>query len=85
MTAVSKTLEITNQDYETVASLANITLTSGKKYNMQVQNKAFIKLADAEFLLEKNEKFSFTQDDDDLYIKIVDVFNPTILTILECA
>lgn len=82
MTAVSKTLSITNSSYETIASLASITLTQGKTYSMQIQNIAYIKIADAEFCF-KDEKFAFTQDADDIYIKTPGL--PATLTILENA
>lgn len=82
MTAVSNTITITNNSYETIASLVSITLTSGKTYSMQIQNIAIIKIADAEFTFN-NEKFQFTQGDDDIYIKTPGL--PATLTILENA
>lgn len=82
MTAVSKTLKIENTAFETIASLAEITLTSSKTYSMQIQNTAEIKIADAIFLM-KDEKFQFTQDDDDIYIRTLGI--PAVLTILENA
>lgn len=82
MTAVSKTLKIENTTFETIASLASITLTASKTYSMQVQNIAEIKIADAIFTFE-NEKFQFTQADDDIYIRTLGV--PAVLTILENA
>lgn len=82
MTAVSKTLKIENTTFETIASLASITLTSSKTYSMQIQNTAEIKIADAIFTFE-NEKFSFTQADDDIYIRTLGI--PAVLTILENA
>ena len=80
MTAVSKTISITNSSYETIASLASITLTKGKTYSMQIQNIAYIKVADAEFCFN-NEKFQFTQGDDAIYIKTLGL--SATLTILE--
>ena len=81
MTAVSKTITVKNTSYETIASLASITLTSGKTYSIQIQNTASVKIADAEFVFT-NEKFTFTQGSDDIYIKTT---NSAILTILENA
>lgn len=80
MTTVSATIEITNCSYETIASLASITLTEGKTYSIQIQNIADIKIADAEFTFQ-NEKFQLTQGSDDVYIKTPGL--PAILTILE--
>lgn len=82
MTAVSKTIQVTDTTYDTIANLANITLTSGKTYSMQIQNLAYIKIANAEFVFN-NEKFQFTQGSDDIYIKGTGL--PAILTILENA
>ena len=82
MTAVSNTISITNTSYETIASLASITLTASKTYSMQIQGIAYIKIADAEFCF-KDEKFVFTQDTDDIYIKTPGL--PATLTILENA
>lgn len=80
MTAVSNTITITNTTYETIASLASITLTSGKTYSIQIQNIAYVKIADAEFCF-KDEKFTLTQGSDDVYIKAASL--PATLTILE--
>lgn len=82
MTAVSNTIEITNTTYDTIASLASITLTQGKSYAIQIQNIADVKIANAEFTFT-NEKFTFTQDEDDIYIKTPG--GRAILTILENA
>jgi hypothetical protein len=82
MTAVSKTLKIENTTFETIASLASITLTSSKTYSMQIQNIAEVKIADAIFTFE-NEKFQITQADDDIYIRTLGI--PAVLTILENA
>lgn len=82
MTAVSNTIEITNTTYETIASLTSITFTKGKSYAIQIQNIAVVKIADAEFTFT-NEKFTFTQDEDDIYIKTPG--GRAILTILENA
>lgn len=82
MTTVSNTITITNTSYETIASLADITLTNGKTYAMQIQNLAYIKIADAEFVF-KDEKFQLTQGADDVYIKTTAL--GATLTILENA
>ena len=84
MTAVSKTIIVNNTTYDTIANLADITLTSGKTYSIQIQNSANVKIADAEFVFT-NEKFQFTQGDDDIYIKISYASMTAILTILENA
>lgn len=82
MTAVSNTVTVTNTSYETLASVADITLTNGKTYAMQIQNLAYIKIADAEFVF-KDEKFQLTQSSDDVYIKTTAL--GATLTILENA
>ena len=82
MTAVSYTGTInTNGTYETVESLTELTLTSGKTYTIQIQNIGYIKIADAEFCVN-NQIFTFTQGDDDLYFKSN---APAIFAILENA
>lgn len=84
MTAVSKTIIVNNTTYDTIANLADITLTSGKTYSIQIQNSASVKIADAEFVFT-NEKFQFTQGDDDIYIKVSYASMTAVLTILENA
>lgn len=84
MTAVSKTIIVNNTTYDTIANLADITLTSGKTYSIQIQNSASVKIADAEFVFT-NEKFQFTQGDDDIYIKASYASMTAVLTILENA
>lgn len=84
MTAVSKTIIVKNTTYDTIANLADITLTSGKTYSIQIQNSASVKIADAEFVFT-NEKFQFTQGDDDIYIKVSYASMTAVLTILENA
>ena len=68
MTAVSFTGRIKSDTFVTVASEASITLTSDKTYTMQIQDDAWLKIADAIFYMN-NEKFQFKQGSDDLYIK----------------
>ena len=82
MTAVSKTITITNTTYETIESLASITMTASKTYSIQIQNMAYVKIADAEFVFN-NEKFTLTQGSDAVYIKTTSI--GAVLTILENA
>ena len=82
MTAVSYTGVInTNGDFETVASLTGLTLTTNKTYTIQVQNIGYIKVADAIFCL-KNETITWTQGTDALYFKSN---SPAVFSILENA
>lgn len=82
MTANSYTGTINTQgEFETVASLTGLTLTSGKTYTIQIQNIGYLKVADAVFCL-KNEIATWTQSTDDLYLKTNGI---AILTILENA
>ena len=67
-------------EFETVASEASITLTSGKVYTMQIQDDAWLKVDDAVFYFN-NEKFQYKQGSDDLYIKSGPL--GCVLTILE--
>lgn len=81
MTAQSFTGTInTDGEFETVASLTSLTLTSGKKFNMQIQNVAYLKEGDAVFCFN-NEKFDYTVGSNDLYIKTV--AGSCVLTMLE--
>lgn len=70
----------TNGEYKTVAEVTGFSFITDNKYTMQVQNGAYIKIADAEFHVA-NEKFSYKATSDDLYIKTNDL--GCILTILE--
>ena len=82
MTTASFTGEVNTQgDFETVASVTSLTLTSGNTYNIQIQNTAILKVADAEFTF-KNEKFNYVASSDDLYIKTEGAI-PCVLTVLE--
>lgn len=58
----------TNGEFESVATLTDLTLTTGKKFNMQIQNVAYLKEGDAVFCFN-NEKFDYTVGSNDLYIK----------------
>ena len=81
MTANSYTGFInTNRLYETIASVASFSFTSGKKYVIQVRGSAEIKIANAEFEV-RNEKFEYDAGDDTIYIKTDGV--GCTLTILE--
>lgn len=70
----------TNQEFQSVATLTGITFSSGKTYNMQIQNSAYLKLGDAVFCFN-NEKFDYKAGTDDLKIKTT--YNSCILTIYE--
>lgn len=84
MTAVSKTLTVNTAGlWESVATLADITITSGKTYSMQIQNLAYLKIADAEFTIYSDAPFTYKASDDDLYIKTD--YSKCELTILENA
>ena len=80
MTAVSATINITNKNFETLASLASITLTSGKTYSIQIQGIIEYKIANAIFTFE-NVDFTWTQSEDDVYIRTLGL--PATITILE--
>lgn len=80
MTAVSNTVFLENTSYETIESVASITMTQAKTYSIQIQGIAYFKVADAEFSFH-NEKFTFTQGEDSAYIK-TNILGAT-LTILE--
>lgn len=68
----------TNGEYVTVTSVTDFTFTNGNTYTMQVQNGAYIKIADAEFYAE-NEKFSYKATNDDVYINTIGAVTLTIL------
>jgi len=70
----------TNGEFVKVAEVADFTFTQNAKYVMQIQNQAYIKIADAVFSVA-NEKFQYTATSDDLYIKTN--AGSCILTILE--
>lgn len=70
----------TNNSYQNVSELTGVTFTSGKTYTMQVQNDAYLKIDNAEFLFS-NEKFQYKADGSDLYIKTTTM--PCVLSILE--
>lgn len=68
----------TNGEFVKVSEATDFTFTSGTKYVMQVQNGAYVKIADAIFWVS-NEKFQYTATDDDLYIKTEGSCTLTIL------
>lgn len=70
----------TNNSYQSVSELTGITFTSGKTYTMQVQNTAYFKVDDAEFLFN-NREFQYKASSSDLYIKTTTM--PCVLSILE--
>ena len=78
--STTKTIN-TNDEFVTVASAADFTFTNGVTYTMQVQNTAYIKIADAVFSV-RDEKFSYKATSDTLYIKTSGVCS-CVLTILE--
>ena len=83
MTTTSFTgLVNTNGEFETVESVTGLTLTSAKKYTIQVQNIAELKVADAVFTLE-NTIINYLQSSDALYIKTGSL--GAVLTVLENA
>jgi hypothetical protein len=70
----------TNNQFKTVAEVADFTFTQGNTYTMQVQNSADIKIDNAIFTIS-NEKFTYKATSDTLYIKTN--FLGCTLTILE--
>lgn len=77
----SFTGKIISPEYATVASKTEITFTSGNTYTMQIQNQAYLKIDNAEYLFD-NEKFQYKASGSDLYIKTPNDYG-CILTILE--
>ena len=59
------------------------TFTAGKSYTMQLQNKAYLKISNAEFYIPTYVPFTYKASDDYLYIKTVQP--NTVVTILENA
>lgn len=81
MTANSFTGSInTDGQYKTLSSATGFTFTNDKTYAMQVQNIAYLKISDAEFLFN-NEKFYYTANSDGIYIKTNGYATITILEI----
>jgi len=70
----------TNEAYESIETLTELTFTVGNTYAIQVQNIAEVKVADAEFTINSITPFNFTQGDDTIYIRTHGV---VVLTILD--
>ena len=67
MTAVSYTGVINTQgNFETIASLTGLTLTTGKTYTMQTSDNTYLKCADAIFNVS-NKIFTWVQGTDAAY------------------
>lgn len=79
MTAVSSTIAITNTNYEKLATLANITMTNGKSYSIQIQGLIGYRVANADFVFN-DVNFTFTQGVDEVYVKAIGV-RPTIVVL----
>lgn len=61
----------TDGDYETVASLTELTLTSGTTYTLQLLGAAYVREGSTGkgFYICDNGQFQFTAGDDDLYVR----------------
>lgn len=70
----------TNNSYQKVSELTGVTFTSDKYYTIQVQNAAYFKVDDAEFLFS-NREFQYKAGSSELYIKTTTM--PCVLSILE--
>lgn len=70
----------THNNYQKASDLTGVTFTSGKTYTIQVQNAAYFKVDDAEFLFS-NREFQYKAGSSDLYIKTTTM--PCVLSILE--
>lgn len=70
----------TYNNYQKASELTGVTFTSGKTYTMQVQNAAYFKVDDAEFLFS-NREFQYKAGSSELYIKTTTM--PCVLSILE--
>lgn len=80
MTTTSFTGAInTHGEWESVETLAEITLTAGKKYDIQMLQLGFLKVANAEFTISWITPFGYTHGTDDLYIRTNDDCMFTIL------
>lgn len=62
---------------------SGFTFTAGKTYTMQLQNKAYLKISNAEFFIPTYVPFTYKASEDDLYIKTV--MPGTVVVILENA
>ena len=68
----------TNMEFETLASITSMTLTSGKIYSIQIQGIADLKIGDAIFNFI-NEKFNFKQGETTAYLKTTRDITLTVL------
>lgn len=61
----------TEGQYQTLASLTGLTFTDGNKYEIQIQNQAYVRegLTGDGFLINSDRPFIYTCASDDLYIK----------------
>ena len=61
----------TNGEYADLATLASVTFTSGNKYQIQVQNLAYLREGTngKGFLITSDKPFTYVAGSDDLYIK----------------
>ena len=70
----------TDGEFLLIETETGITFTAGTKYTVQVQNQAYVKIADAVFNVTGKE-FEYTAGTEDIYIKTT--YQPCVLTILE--
>lgn len=70
----------TNNSYQKVSELTGVTFTADKTYTIQIQNSAYFKIDNAEFLFS-NREFQYKAGSSDLYIKTTTM--PCVLSILE--
>ena len=70
----------TNGEFSLIETETGVDFTAGTKYIIQVQNQAYVKIADAVFNVS-NEKFDYTAGTEDIYIRTT--YQPCVLTILE--
>ena len=70
----------THNTYQKVSDLTGITFISDRTYTIQVQNAAYFKVDNAEFLFS-NKEFQYKASNYDLYIKTSTM--PCVLSILE--
>ena len=71
----------TNGEFKSVETLTGITFSSDNTYIMQIQNTAYLKIANAIFNISNEQPFLFNPGSEDLKIKTCS--GNCILTILE--
>lgn len=59
----------TNGEFESVEEITGITFTVGENYSIQMQNTAYLKIADAVFTIYTDDPFNFVAGSDTPYIK----------------